>query len=180
MAVLAPRRSLKSRAIQLLAQREHSRVELQRKLMAHARAEVREATPTAQAAADADASDDAGESQAQAAQRVADLLDWLEAQGHLSPQRFLESRVHARSGRFGNLRIRQELAQHAMALPAEAVLALNGSELERARTVLARKYKAAPHDSAEQARRARFLASRGFSPETIRQALRRASTEDTP
>jgi len=176
--VLAPRRSLKSRAIQLLAQREHSRVELQRKLMAHARAEVREATPAAQSTADA--ADDAGESQAQAAQRVADLLDWLEAQGHLSPQRFVESRVHARAGRFGNLRIRQELAQHAMALPAEAVLALNGSELERARTVLARKYKAAPHDSAEQARRARFLASRGFSPETIRQALRRASTEDAP
>lgn len=176
MAVLAPRRSLKSRAIQLLAQREHSRVELQRKLMAHARAEAREARPPV--AGDADDADETAQSRIQAAQRVAELLDWLEAQGHLSPQRFVESRVHARAGRFGNLRIRQELAQHAMTLPAESVLALNGSELERACAVLARKYKAAPQDGADQARRARFLASRGFSPETIRQALRRTATED--
>ena len=148
---------LKARALRWLARREHSRAELRRKLMPHALAE-------AQAAADS-------ESPAPAA-RVEALLDWLEAHKYLSQERFVESRVHARAARFGNLRIRQELQQHEAALSAEAAQALKDSELQRARQVRERKFAQVPAGAAEQARQARFLAGRGFSAEVIRRVLR--------
>lgn len=168
MALIAPRRSLRSRALQLLAQREHSRAELTRKLTAHALAEERSEDRN-------DTAPDAREQAHRAAARVEAELDWLERQGHLSPERFVESRVHARAARFGNLRIRQELAQHRLELPAEAAGALHASEFERACGVLARKYKTPPSDAADRARRARFLVGRGFSAEVVRRAVRASS-----
>ena len=157
------RRSLKGRALQLLAQREHSRAELRRKLLTHARTEVA-------SSADADVA-----SLADLATQVDGVLDWLEVHKHLSQERFVESRVHARAARFGNLRIRRELAQHAVALSPEAAQSLQASELERARAVWARKYPMPPADVAGRARQARFLAGRGFSPEVIRRVLRAAA-----
>lgn len=142
-------RSLKSRAIQWLAQREHSRLELRRKLLPHA---VEEGTP----------------------ERLEALLDWLQAHQYLSEQRFVESRVHARAPRFGNLRIRQELAQHAVELAPEVASVLRQTELERARDVRRRRFPEPPASAAEQARQSRFLAGRGFSGEAIRQVMREA------
>jgi len=147
-------RSLKAHALQMLAQREHSRVELRRKLLA--RADGDEVAP--EAAVDA-------------------LIDWLEANRYFSPQRFVESRVHARAGRFGNLRIRQELAQHQVSLPPEAARALAESELDRARAVWAKRFPEPATDAAGRARQARFLVGRGFTPEVIRRVLRSRDTE---
>jgi regulatory protein len=163
-------RSLKARALQWLAQREQSRVELRRKLLRAALADdaATEAGDSAAVAADA--------STAEA--RVEALLDWLEAHRFLSPERFVESRVHARAARFGNLRIRQELKQHQVALSADAAQALADSELGRACEVRQRKYGAPPSNAAERARQARFLASRGFTPEVIGRALRQAVRPD--
>src|SRR5204863_8546062 len=107
-------------------------------------------------------------------------LDWLEAQRYLSQERFVESRVQARSARFGNLRIRQELKQHQVALPPEAAQALKDNELGRARAVRARKFAHWPANGAERARQARFLAGRGFSPEVIGRALRVPTRDDGP
>jgi regulatory protein len=112
------------------------------------------------------------------AARVEAVLDWLEAHQYLSQERFVESRVHARSARFGNLRIRQELKQHQVALSPEAAQALKESELERARAVRERKFAAWPSSPAERAKQARFLAGRGFSPEVIGRALRGAEPVD--
>lgn len=147
--------------MQWLAQREHSRVELCRKLLPHAVAEDELA-----------AASGASPAELAPAARVEAVLDWLEARGHLSAQRFVESRVHARSARFGNLRIRHELKQHQVALPPEAAQALKDSELLRARTVRERKFAQVPATAAERARQARFLAGRGFSPDVIARALR--------
>jgi regulatory protein len=157
---------LKARALQWLAQREQSRVELAAKLLPHAVAEA--------AAAEA-----AGSSAAELppAARVEAVLDWLEAHHYLSQERFVESRVHARAPRFGNLRIRHELKQHQVALPPDAAQALRDSELQRARAVRERKFSEVPTSAAERARQARFLAGRGFSSEAIRQALRGAVHE---
>ena len=159
-------RSLKVRALQWLAQREQSRVELAAKLLPHA-------------VADADAAEAAGSPAAELlpAARVEALLDWLEAHQYLSQDRFVESRVHARAPRFGNLRIRHELKQHQVALPPDAAQALRDSELQRARAVRERKFSEVPTSAAERARQARFLAGRGFSSEAIRQALRGAAPE---
>jgi len=162
---------LKGRALQWLAQREQSRVELRRKLLPYAVAET--AVAEAAVAEDAAAAE-AGTSPEQLAPaaRVDAVLDWLEANQYLSPERFVESRVHARAARFGNLRIRQELKQHQVTLSPEAALALKDSELRRARAVRDRKFAAWPASAVERAKQARFLAGRGFSPEVIGRVLR--------
>jgi regulatory protein len=158
-------RSLKSRALQLLAQRDQSRVELRRKLLAFGREAGREDETTA----------------ADLPTRVEAVLDWLEAGRFLSNERFAEARVNARAPRFGNLRIRQELARHEVTLTREAQQALADSESKRARAVRDRKFDAPPATAAEHARQARFLGARGFSTDVIRRVLRDAgrSAEDT-
>lgn len=158
-----PTLSLKARALQLLAQREHSALELRRKLLAHARKhaagtpepgrQARVASPEVDAEVDA-------------------LLAWLRDGLHLSESRFVESRLRARSARYGNLRIRQELAQHGLRPSAEDDQALAASELGRARAVWSRKFGVPAEDAAGRARQARFLAGRGFSAEVVARLLR--------
>lgn len=165
--------SLKARALQLLSQREHSRLELRRKLLAHAG----KFQACAAAQGEATTPDDAASTRrappsTQTLDEVDALLDGLAASGLLSEARFVETRVRSRVARHGNLRIRQELAQHGLELsPAEAQ-ALQESEFTRAREVWARKFSALPGDAAERARQMRFLASRGFSADVIRKVLR--------
>jgi regulatory protein len=140
-----------------LSQREHSRSELRRKLLARLRTEAvagGETMDSSEAGAQVDA-----------------LLDWLEAQRYLSEARFAESRVHARSARFGTLRIAQELSRHGVALEGEALQQLRDSELPRAREVWARKFGEPARDPAERARQMRFLAGRGFSGDVIRRVV---------
>ena len=184
-------RSLRSRALQLLAQRDQSRAELRRKLLAHARETARRASDATGAAEADPGSDDPPRVCPDAARGAplepdetgpADLmaevdavLDWLEASRFLSNERFAEGRINTRSARFGNLRIRQELARHELTLGPEAQQVLAASELERARAVRARKFAARPSTPAEQARQARFLSGRGFSPDVIRKVLRDAA-----
>ncbi len=162
-----PPLSLKGRALALLAQRDHSRVELKRKLMPHARA-----LALAELAADAQDQAESSVSPLDPAERVAEVLEWLQARDYLSDTRFAESRTHARSAKFGNLRIRQELSQHGVSLTAEAAQRLKDSEFERARLLQVRKFGCSPCSVSEYARQARFLAGRGFSSDTTRQVMR--------
>ena len=154
MARPRARLSLKGRALQLLAQRDQSRVELRIKLLRHV-------------AADPEVDAELGGAQVEA------RLDWLEAHRYLSAERFAESRVHARAARFGNRRIQAELAQHGVALAPELAQALSESELQRAAAVRERRFQAPPRDASERAAQARFLAGRGFSSEVIQRVLRR-------
>jgi len=175
----APRqRSLKARALQWLAQREHSRVELERKLMRAARADQRarelERTPEGEQGGEPPARSEAFDADA-ARREVEVLLDWLQEHRFLAIDRFVESRVHARASRFGNLRIRQELAQHALELGDDARRALDESEPARARAVRDRRFEQAPDTPRERARQARFLAARGFSADVIQRVLREAA-----
>ena len=137
--------SLKGRALRLLAQRQHSRAELQRKLAAH------EETP--------------GE--------LAQALDELQAKGFIDEQRVIESVIHRRAARLGASRVKQEL--QAKGLPAEAVAQavgeLRGSEVERAREVWRKKFGRMPADAAERAKQMRFLSARGFGGEAIRRVV---------
>jgi regulatory protein len=139
--------SLKGRALKLLAGREYSRLELERKLAA------KEPQP------------DPGE--------VRRALDELQAKGFLDEQRVLESIVHRRAGRVGAGRIRQEL--QAKGIDAErvavAVASLNATEFERAREVWRRKFGVLPEDAAQRAKQARVLAARGFGGEVVRRVL---------
>jgi regulatory protein len=171
MATKRPALSLKGRALALLAQREHSETELRRKLLRHARAEsaVGSAGNTEPPSCHRRGVDDED-----VTARVDAVIEWLRAHHYLSDERFVESRIHARVSRYGNLRIRQELAQHGLALATDTAQALKDSELERATEVWRRKFGQPAADAADRARQSRFLAHRGFSAEVIAAVLRRA------
>lgn len=169
MAAAPARLSLKARALKLLAQREHSRLELRRKLLPHAQAfcEARDQAleeaprPAGPAAEPLDTPN----------QCLDKLLDWLQSHRYLSEERFVESRLHARAARFGNSRIKMELAQHGLALDAEQAAQLRTTELERARALWQRRFGSPATDPAGRAKQMRFLAGRGFSGETIRRVV---------
>lgn len=144
--------------MRLLAQREHARFELARKLAAHAHAHAD------------DSQDD-----------ISALLDHLQEVGLLSDQRFAESFVRSHAGRFGLARLRYDLQQRGVAEEiAEAALAHEldaeagtcSGELERARAVWQKKFDAAPADARDYARQARFLQGRGFSADTLHKLLK--------
>ena len=150
--------SLKGRALRHLAQREHSRAELERKLARHV--EDGAAGP--------------------AVEQIARALDELAAHGLLSEQRTADSVLRSQGARFGVRRLKQSL--QAKGLDAELVASTlqqaRGTELERARQVWQRKYGQPPQDPTERARQMRFLAARGFEGEVIRRVVQ--DTDDEP
>jgi len=170
--------SIKVRALQWLAQREHSRSELRGKLLRLLQRSNRKSSGAeADADADADAADLNGAGQdgavpADPAAEVDTLLLWLEEHGYLSQARFIESRINARQGRYGNLRIRQELKQHGVALDAEGRQALQLTEFDRAKEVWRKKFDAPAADAAGRVRQMRFLAGRGFSLDVVQRVVR--------
>ncbi|WP_420813188.1 recombination regulator RecX [Pararobbsia silviterrae] len=141
-----PKRSLKMRAIGYLSRREHSRAELERKLVPFV----------------------------EEGERLEDVLDALEREGWLSDQRFAESVVHRRSGRFGASRIVGELKRNAVdgELVEQVASQLRDSERARAQAVWSKKFSSLPATPAERAKQARFLASRGFSSSAISAVLK--------
>jgi regulatory protein len=164
-----------------LAQREHSRKELHDKLLRWVRA--LETARGLHAAAPA-AFPGAPRPELQPlpelphAQQISELLDELEAAGHLSDARLIESRIHVRAARFGNLRIERELQQLGVAADEPARAALRDSEQQRAQAVWARKFGQPPASAAERARQMRFLAGRGFSADVVRAVLRGAGQSE--
>jgi regulatory protein len=168
--------SLKARAIGLLAQREHSRSELRRKLLRieQLRARRQPMAPGDGAGARPEAAESAAGYDAEAAAAMVDaLLDGLAADGYLDETRFVESRLHLRARRFGAQRIQQELAQHGLKLDAEQQAALRSTELDRAREVWTKRFGSEPaRDAVERARQTRFLLARGFAPEVVHRLLR--------
>jgi len=175
--------SLKARALQALALREHSRSELRRKLLRPVRQRPGAGSPPAQGGEPGEPTEPGPATNPHSTSAEVDaLLDELQAQGLLSAERFIESRVHARAARFGNRRIQAELAQHGLQLDAQSAQALRASELDRARAVWERRYGCAPSDTppqpAERARQMRFLAARGFSPEVIRRVVKGGLEEE--
>ena len=137
---------LKIRALRYLARREHSRAELARKLAPHA----------------------------ESPQAVETVLDDLANRRQLSDERYAEVRSHWLSRKYGAAKIRQDLKAHGVAEAVIERVSADG-DLEKAKAILARKYRAVATTRDEKAKRARFLQSRGFSYEIIRKVL---STED--
>ena len=137
--------SLKGRALKLLAAREYSRIELERKLAQH------EQEPG----------------------QLKQVLDELLAKGFIDEQRVVDSLVHRRAGKLGTGRIRHELQAKGVdaAKVAAAVATLKVSEAERAREVWRKKFGVPPSNPAERGKQMRFLAARGFGGEAIRRAL---------
>jgi regulatory protein len=137
---------LKIRALRSLVRRDHSRAELARKLAPYAE------SPAALQA----------------------LLDELSARKQLSDERYAEARASWLSRKYGPAKIRQDLKAHGVADALVARVSSEG-ELERARAILARKYRGPATTREDKARRARFLQGRGFSFDVVQRLLR---TED--
>jgi len=137
--------SLKTRALDYLAQREHSRVELGKKLAPCA--------PTLE--------------------ELSFVLDSLEQCGLLSDGRMVEQVIHVRRRKFGSRRIVHELQQKGIDenLIGAVLPHLKETELETARTVWRKKFGAIPANEKERAKQIRFLMGRGFAAEIIGQVL---------
>lgn len=137
--------SLKGRALRYLAAREHSRVELERKLKVH------EQTPG----------------------QLAQVLDELQAKDFISEARIVESVINRRASRFGAARIKYELQNKGLGgeVIADAVTRLKSTELERAQDIWRRRFGEPAADAAGRAKQMRFLAGRGFGGEVIRRVV---------
>lgn len=161
---------LRAKALDCIARREHSRVELRRKLLAYLDRQAR-AAAVAGAAGDHSADDAPADDGPPDAERVDAVLDWLAERDLISPERFVETRVQARQARYGHRRIQQELTLHGVELDAEADRRLRDTELARAHAVWARRFEVTV-DPQARARQMRFLLARGFGAETAAQVLR--------
>jgi regulatory protein len=140
-----PAREALAAALALLARREHSRLELERKLAARGYATT----------------------------EIAAALDAATAAGYLSDERAAAAQLRAALRRgHGPLKIRARLASVGLA-GTDPEAAEEGIDwLAQARAVAERRFGLAPPaDQREWARRARFLAQRGFPESIIRKAL---------
>lgn len=146
-----PEPDLRERALACLARREHTRIELERKLAPYC--EDRE--------------------------EIAALLNDFTQRGWLNEARYAEMLVQARQGKFGSRRIIHELREKGVSKEtiAAALPEVQELELKAARAVWAKKFGVAPADAREKARQMRFLASRGFGQETIAKVLRRQEND---
>jgi len=141
------RRTARHAAMDLLARREHSQLELSRKLRS------RDYSP----------------------EEITEALTGLAADGLQDDGRFIESFVNSRLARGqGPLRIRADLRQRgiAEALVESHLAAAAIDWIAAAREARQRRFGATrPADFQERARQARFLAGRGFSQEQIQRAM---------
>lgn len=144
--------SLKGRALKLLSQREHSRLELERKLAEHV---------------------EEGED-------LAEILDALEQRGFISSERVAESIVHRKATRFGTARVVQEM--RSKGLDDDTVRAateqLRDTELQRAHALWLQKYRQPANTPQEQLKQMRFLAARGFGSDVVRKVIKGRGAED--
>ena len=153
-AVLDTLVAVRRTAMDLLARREHGRVELTRKLR------QRGALP----------------------EMIDTALDRLTEEGLLSESRYLESFVsyRARSG-YGPLRIREELSQRGLQR-SDIELALRESGInwqEHLEDTWRRKFSGhMPIDARERAKQGRFLSYRGYSMEMISRLLSGRGIDD--
>ena len=133
---------LKVRALRYLARREHSRAELARKLSPYAE------SPAA----------------------LELVLDELQGRRQLSDERYADVRTNWLSRKYGAAKIRHDLKAHGV---AEAVIERVSAEgdYDRAKAIVARKYRGPATTREEKAKRARFLQSRGFSYDVIRRLI---------
>jgi regulatory protein len=153
-AVLDTPVAVRRTAMDLLARREHGRVELTRKLRQRGAPD----------------------------ELIEPALDRLAEEGLLSEARYLESFIRYRSGAgYGPARIREELGQRGLNR-SDIEQALRESEVDWAallRDTWQRKFAGLrPHDPRSRAQQTRFLAYRGFPMDMIGRLLNGRDLDD--
>jgi regulatory protein len=144
-----PKRTLKQRAVGLLARRDYSRADLATRLAAEGA--------------------ERGEVDA--------LLDELQRLGWLCDERFANAVVRQKAGSYAPRAIERTLRDHGVArdVAAQALAQAGGAdELAQAKALWQRRFGTAPRDEREKARQLRFLVSRGFATSIAYRVLRAA------
>ena len=136
--------SLKNRALNLLARREHSYAELKIKLLPYGTQE-----------------------------EIESLLNQLREKNWLSDERFAEAWIKQRGTKYGRQRLQYELRQKGLdtELTEESLSLYLDDELSQARAVWQKKYGTTAQTPQEKAKQMRFLQYRGYSWDIIRQIL---------
>ena len=139
---------MRQRALEYLGKREYSYAELGQKLKTYL------------------AEDESFED-------ITAILDDFNKRGWLSDVRFTEQIVHARSQKFGSAKIANELREKGVSqdLIETAIEQVKENELDNAKEIWRKKFKAIPASRDEWARQARFLQSRGFGFDIIKKVL---------
>ena len=146
LQTVVPEPSLHTRAMRLLARREHSRDELRRKLVRIA-----------------------GEND-----DVDAVIEALAAKGWLSDARYAEQSIRAKSRRFGPIKMAHELrakgvGEETIAAAFAAAGADGTADIQR---VWNSRFRALPDNDRERARQVRFLQGRGFALDAILKFLK--------
>jgi regulatory protein len=145
--------SLLARGIRYLSMRDHSEIELRKKLRPHAINE-----------------------------EALDLvIEQLKNKNYLSNERFAENLVSRKSQTLGIQRMVQELHKHDVDhdIIATQVKILKESEAKRAFLVWEKKFGQVTNDPQLLAKQIRFLASRGFDQELIYKIVKGKTLDDS-
>jgi regulatory protein len=137
-------KSLMARAVDLLSRREYSRRELAQRLRPYA--ETPEALET--------------------------VLEQLASNSWQSDQRFAEQYMQAKGAKYGSMRLRHAMREKGIDNESIQAALSDSDDLSTARAVWQRKFGELPATQQEKAKQMRFLASRGFPAEIIRQVLK--------
>lgn len=137
--------SLKARAVNFLSRREHSRLELQRKLARY--------------------TDDDDE--------ISSVLDELQSGNWQSDSRYAHAYANRNSVKHGLVRIINDLRMQGIdeSCLDEIRANLANTEFQRAIAVWEKKFDQTPANAKEYAKQYRFMLSRGFSNDCIRKIL---------
>lgn len=140
-----PKINLKTKAVDYLSRREHSRLELSRKL---AKFSVDEA-------------------------EINKVLDDLQLGNWQSDERFAQAYAHKNSAKHGLVRIIHDLRQHGISESCIQDIrdSMGESEYNRAYLVWQKKFDQVTDNPKEYAKQYRFMLSRGFTNDTIRKIL---------
>ena len=138
-------KSLKARALDLLARREYSRLELKRRLAPHAESE----------------------------DEIDSLLAELSDRQWQSDERYTEAFIDSKSRSRGRLRLQQELAAKGVDESlVRANLPDRDTELANALAVLHKKFAAPPQNFQEKQKQIRFMLYRGFEMDIVQAAFK--------
>nr|WP_314899325.1 regulatory protein RecX [uncultured Deefgea sp.] len=131
--------SIRNKALQLLSRRDHSKHELQQKLVI-----TFPETPT---------------------EEITTVLDEFTQMGWVSDERFAEQWVYFRSQRYGQQRLKHELIEKGVAsdIISQVLSEISDDETSKARILLEKKFSQAPKNIAERTKQLRYLANKGFS-----------------
>lgn len=110
---------------------------------------------------------------------VEGAADWCLGQGFLNETRYVEGAARRLSAKYGVSRVTRALRDKGVTAEAIAVVIpdLKENELAQARAIWTRKFREPPVDATAKSKQIRYLQSRGFSFEVIKQVIRGTEEE---